>query len=151
MAVTFLGSCASTSLMPIGAVRLADHDDADEQAEVGDAGHQERLGGTGARLRRLPLVPDQQVRAQTHDLPADQQDEEVVGHDDGDHAEQEQDDDQRVRAVARVVLQVGRRVDLHQQADADGEQQHLSGERVEVHRQRDAEQRVALDPDVGAA
>jgi hypothetical protein len=77
----------------VGAVGLAEHDDRHEQSDVGDARDDERLGRAGARLRLLPGMPDQQVRADAHHLPADEQHEQVVGGDDGDHRDQEQHDE----------------------------------------------------------
>ena len=55
--------------------------DADEQADVADAGGEERLQGGVGVLLLLPPVPDQDERAEAHDLPAEQQLERVLGDD----------------------------------------------------------------------
>ena len=65
----------------------------------------------------LPVVADQEVGADAHHLPADQQHEQVVGEDDEQHRGGEQRDERGVRRVARVALEVGGRVDLHGQRD----------------------------------
>ena len=54
----------------------------------------------------LPVVADQEVGADAHDLPADEQHHEVVGEDDQQHRGGEQGDERGVGGVARVALEV---------------------------------------------
>ncbi len=48
-------------------------------------------------------------------------------------------------AVARVVGEVGDRVDLHEQADTGGQQEHDGAQRVDEERHRDTEQLATVD------
>ena len=80
------------------------HDHADEQPDVAGAGGEERLQrGVGVGLL-LPPVPDQHERAQTDELPADEQLQRVVGDDEQQHRRGEQR-----RAPRRSACSGGRR------------------------------------------
>lgn len=74
-----------------------EREQADEEGDVAELGHQEGLDGGGAGLRGLPVVPDQEVRADAHDLPADQQHDQVAGVDDEQHRGGEEGDEGGVR------------------------------------------------------
>ena len=109
-----------------------EREQADQEGDVAELGDQERLEGGGAGLRGLPVVADQEVRADAHDLPADQQHHQVAGVDDEQHRGGEEGDERGVRGVARVVAQIAGRVDLHaggDDADQDGDE---GGEAVDV-------------------
>ena len=93
------------------------HDDPDEEERVAEPGGQEGLERSRAGLGQLAVVADEGVRAQAHDLPADEQDHEVVGDDHQQHGRGEQRDERCVRRVARVAAEVLDRVDLDQQRD----------------------------------
>ena len=67
-----------------------DHDHAEAEAEVADAVDDERLLGRSGRRRLLVPEADEQVAAQADRLPADVQQQEVVGQDQQQHAEHEQ-------------------------------------------------------------
>ncbi len=115
----------------------AQGEQADEERHVAELGDQEGLQGGGAGLGGLPVVADEEVGADAHDFPADQQHDQVAGVDDQEHRGGEQGDEGRVRGVARVVAQVARRVDLHagrDEGDQDGDER---GEAVDVQGQVD--------------
>ncbi len=116
-----------------------EREQADQKGDIAELGDQERLEGGGARLGRLPVVAHEEVRADAHDLPADQEHHQVAGVDDEQHRGGEEGDESRVRGVARVVAQIARRVDLHtgrDEADEDGDQDR---EAVEVQREVDGD------------
>ena len=59
--------------------------DADQEAEVAEPGHQERLLRRGRRLGPLVPVADQQIRAQANELPDDVDREQVVREHESEH------------------------------------------------------------------
>ena len=80
----------------------------------------------------LPVVADEEVRADAHDLPADEQHEQVVGEDHQQHRGGEERHERGVRRVARVALEVRGRVDLHHQRDDRDRDRHDGGQPVEA-------------------
>ena len=50
----------------------------EQEADIAEPGHQERLHCPGPAILALPVVTDQQVRAGAHQFPADQQQEQAV-------------------------------------------------------------------------
>ncbi len=121
----------------IGAGRLAGHEDPEQQPDVAEPRHQERLHRTSTSRLAFPVVRDEEVGAGAHDLPTDEQHEEVVSSDHERHRCREEHDEGRVRRVARVLPHVGHRVDLHEQGDAGDEHQHRDGELVRAQRRHD--------------
>lgn len=107
-------------------------EETDEEGDVAEFGDQEGLDRGGAGLGGLPVVADQEVRADAHDLPADQEHDQVAGVDDEQHRGGEEGDESGVRGVARVVAQVSRRVDLHAGGDDADEYGDEGGEAVDV-------------------
>ena len=97
------GDAARTPLMRERARRDGEHEDAEQEADVAEPGDQEGLDGAASRVRQLPVVADQEVGADAHHLPADQQHEQVVGEDDEQHRGGEQRHERGVRRVARVA------------------------------------------------
>ena len=90
-------------------------------------------------LLLLPPVPDQHERAEAHDLPAEQQLEGVLGHDQVQHAGREQAEEGEVVGEADVALHVLDREDVHEQRDdRDHDEQ---GHRQAVDVGADAERR----------
>src|SRR3954465_7390935 len=64
-----------------GAEADEDQHDAEDETDVADAVHDERLlGGEGRRTLAVP-EPDEQVAAQADQLPGDEDDEEAAGED----------------------------------------------------------------------
>ncbi len=115
----------------------AEHDHPDDEAGVPEPGGQERLERGRPRLRQLTVVTDQDVRAQAHDLPADQQHDEVAGDDDEQHGRREQRHERRVGRVARVAAQVLDRVELHEQRHRTDHDRHDHGQPVQRGREVD--------------
>ena len=113
--------------------RLVDDHEGEEEAQVSDAGGQKRL--LRGPSRRLELVPeaDQEVRAQPHELPADEEQQEVVGKHEGEHGSGEQRQDRVVPALTLVAVHIADRVDLHAaRHERDGHEQD-GRDRVELH------------------
>ena len=77
-----VGAAASTSGIEVVPVAASSRTTAEQHAEVADPGHEEGLDRGGAGRRPLAVVADEQVGAGAHDLPADQEQDEVVGVDD---------------------------------------------------------------------
>lgn len=105
---------------------------ADEEGDVAEFGDQEGLDGGGAGLGGLPVVADQEVRADAHDFPADQQHDQVARVHDEEHRGGEEGDESGVGGVAGVVAQIARRVDLHAGGDDADEYGDEGGEAVDV-------------------
>ena len=104
----------------------------DEQAHVADPDGEERLE-RGPRVGRLlPPVTDQHERAETHDLPAEDQLDHVLGEDHHQHARREQGESGEEVRVAAVAGDVLGGEDLHQQRDERDQQQQHDGEPVDV-------------------
>src|SRR5919201_1395738 len=99
----------------------------------------------------MPLVPeaDQQVRAQAHHRPADDQEDEVVGQDEEQHREDEDVHVGEEAGVARavLVLHVADRVGDDQTAHAGDDEAHEDREVVDQQAEGQLE-RAALDPRV---
>jgi hypothetical protein len=112
---------------PETARRDAQHRDAEQEPDVTDPGHHERLHRRLRRLRQSPVVADQQVGADAHDLPADQQHDQVTGHHHEQHRRGEETDLRRVGRVPLVVVQVGHRVDLHRERHDRDRESHVQG------------------------
>ena len=120
-------------------VLLVDQKQRQDQAEVADPVDDERLlRGVHRHLGRA-VVADEQVAAQAHALPAEEQQHEVVGHHQRRHREDEQRDPGEEAGVARIPLHVAHGVDGDQRADAGDDEEHHAGEVVdrvgEAHRQ----------------
>ena len=108
-----------------------DRGDAERKAEVADAVDEERL--LGRQCRRAAAVPeaDQQVARQADQLPGREQQQEVVGQDQQQHAEHEQVEVGEEAPAARVVGHVADRVDVDEHADRRHHDQQHRGQRVD--------------------
>jgi hypothetical protein len=110
--------------------------DAQDEAEVADTVDQEGLHVREDRRRAGVPEADQQVRHQAHRFPAEEQLQEVVGHDQHQHREGEQRD-VREEAVVTVVLgHVADRVDVHHQRHRSHHAHHHRGQRVDLEADR---------------
>ncbi len=112
---------------------------ADQEGDITELGDEEGLQGGGTGLGRLPVVPDQEVRADAHDLPADQEHHQVAGVDDEQHRGGEEGDQGRVGGVAGVVAEVGRGVELYAGGDEPDEDGDQDREAVQVQGQVDGD------------
>lgn len=104
----------------------------DQEGDVAELGDQEGLEGGCSGLGCLPVVADEEVRADAHDLPADQEHHQVAGVDDQEHRGGEEGDEGRVGGVAGVVAEVGGGVELYAGGDDGDEDGDQNGEAVEV-------------------
>jgi len=105
---------------------------AEREAEIAHAVDEE---GLLARLAgALPVEPeaDQQVRAQPDALPAEEEQEEVVGEDQRVHREHEEVQVGEEPVVAAVAAHVADRVVVRQHADDADDEQHDAGEGVDL-------------------
>ena len=115
------------------AERAARPNSPEDEAGVADAVDDE---GLLARVRgRLAqeVESDQQVAAQPHAFPADEQQQVVVGQHQRQHGEHEQVQVAEEAVVAALVRHVADGVDVDQEADAGDHQQHHRRERIEQH------------------
>ena len=101
-----------------------DQADAEDEAEVADPVDDERLHVGEDRGRPREPEADQQVGDQAHRLPAEEQLQEVVAHDQHEHREREQRDVAEEALVARVVGHVADGVDVHHQRDEGDDGHH---------------------------
>jgi len=118
--------------MPARVQRPEEEEEAEHEAEVADAVHDEGLVA-GRRVVEL-LVPeaDQRPRAEADTLPADEHEEQVVAEDERQHGEGEQVEIREEAPERRVVVHVAGGVEVDQPADAGDHQDHHRGERVDA-------------------
>ena len=112
-----------------GAGMAPQHDDADEQADVTGLGRPEGLHRRTRRFRLLIPEADQQIGAESDQLPADEELHQVRREHQPHHREREE----RLVGVVpseprrRLVAQVSQRVDLDEQRDQRDEHEHHRG------------------------
>ena len=104
---------------------------AEHEAGVADAIDDECLLARVARRLLVEVEADQQVAAQAHAFPADEQQRVVVRQHQHQHEEHEQIQVAEEAVVAVVVGHVAGGVDVDQEADAGDHQDHHGAERVE--------------------
>ena len=120
-------------------------EDAEHEGDVTDAGGDERLDRGVGVLLHLPPMPDQQVGAEPHDLPPDQQLDQVVGDDNGEHRRREDREDDVEPGEPLVGVHVAQRVDVHHQRDRGDDDEHDRGE--PIHEDADLQmERADLEP-----
>jgi hypothetical protein len=124
-------------------------EDPEHERDVTDARGDERLDGGVGVLLLLPPVPDQQVGADAHDLPPDQQLVQVVGHDHIEHGRGEQGQRGEEERVPLVAVHVGRRVDLDQQRDGGDDDEHDRGKPVDERPDLNLEERTPVEIEHG--
>nr|GEU28382.1 hypothetical protein [Tanacetum cinerariifolium] len=106
--------------------------DAEDEAEVAHAVDQERLHVGDDRGRTLVPETDQEVRDQAHRFPAEEQLQEVVGHDQHQHREREQRDVREEAVIAFVFRHVADGVDVHHQRHERHHAHHHRRQRVDL-------------------
>ena len=124
---------------------LDQQEEPDQEAGVTDAVREHRLLAGGAVLFLGPPEADQQVGAQAHALPADEQQEQAVGEDEDQHRGDEEVQVGEVARHVRVVRHVADRVDVDQEAHAGHHQDHHGAQRIEPERDVDV-QLAHMDP-----
>ena len=124
-----------------------DQEHGQRKSEIADAVHDERLvAGVGGEFFE-EVESDQQVAAQPHAFPADEQQQEVRAQHQNQHEEHEQIQVREEAVVAAFVRHVADGVNVDQKADAGDDHQHHGGQPVD--REIDADvQRAGLDPGV---
>jgi hypothetical protein len=119
--------------------REAQREDPEQEADIAQPGDEERLHRRPGVRPILPPVPDQQVGAQAHDLPADVQDDQVARVDDQEHRAGEEGDECRVRRITRLVPHISDRIHLYGQCHDRHQDGHQRREAVHTELQRDGD------------
>ena len=109
-----------------------DHGGADEQPHVAHPDGEEGLQRCARVRLLLPPVTDEHERAETHDLPAENQLDHVLGQDHDEHARREQGQRREEVRIPTITSDVLGREDLHEERDERDEQQQHHGEAVDV-------------------
>ena len=108
-----------------------DEQDAHQEPDVADTGDNKclfsRLTGRG----QLVPEPDQKVGTNSHQLPGHVQQQEAVGHHDGQHRGREHGVNGEVPPKPGIAAHVTQGVDLHQEGDEGHQPQHRYGEGVD--------------------
>ena len=130
------GNCPlRSSRVHVGEAQRAEHghheQHAEDEAGVAHAVHDERLLARVAGRLLVEVEADQQVAAQPHAFPADEQQHVVVRQHQHQHEEDEQVEVAEEAVVAVVVIHVAGGVHVDQEADAGDHQDHDRAERVE--------------------
>ncbi len=110
---------------------LPQQDDADHETDIAGAGGDERLlGGLGGGAL-LPIEADEQERADADQFPADEEQEQVVAHDEHEHGGGEELEEGEEPVVARLTLHVADGEDVHHQGDGGDDAEHEDRHRID--------------------
>ena len=90
----------------VAAERPREEEEAQEKARVADAVHEEGLLSRGGVLGLLVPEADQEIRAEAHSLPADEEEGQVVGKHEDEHRRHEEVQVGEVARVAAVAVHV---------------------------------------------
>jgi hypothetical protein len=132
-------------------------EDGEQEAPVADSVDDEGLHARSRTPVLLEIEADQQVGAETHTFPTDEEDRQVGAqhqHQHREHEEVEVGEVARVRPV-RLVVHVTDRVDVDQEANEGDERHHQRRDRIELEGGRDVDfgeaavedaKRTTLDP-----
>ena len=104
---------------------VAEHQDTNQEEHIGEAGHDECLlrGGDG-RLQRI-VEADEQVGADTHELPEHVHLEDVRGEHQAQHRHREETQERIVALEALLTVHIAERVDMnHQRHRGDDDEHH---------------------------
>jgi hypothetical protein len=119
--------------------RIDDCENADHEGEVADAVRDEglapRVRAAHPRLlveHPVRVEPDEQVRAQAHPFPPDEEQQEVVGQDEDQHHPHEEVEVGEEAREARFVGHVAGRVEMDEEAHPRHDENHHCAERVEL-------------------
>ncbi len=114
-----------------GSENADENEHRDQKTEIADPVDDKcllaRLGRGG------PLEPesDQEVAAQAHALPTDEEDEKIRAENQGEHEENKQVEINKVAHRAPVAVHVPNRVNVNEGADPGDDQRHHRGKRIE--------------------
>ena len=106
--------------------------DADEQTHVAGTHGEERLQRRAAVRAVFPPVTDEHERAETHDLPAQEEEDHVFCDDHRHHSGREQRQGREKVGVSTIAAQILERVHLHERGDEGDDEEHHHGETVDV-------------------
>ena len=109
--------------------------DADQEAEVSEAGDDEGFLGGGHGLGFGVVEADQQVGGYSHQFPEDVHLEDVGGHDESQHGEAEEGEEGVVALESFFPVHVSQAVDVYHQGYGGDDDEHHDGDGV----QQDAE------------
>ena len=133
-----IGSRGREHLAEVERAEEGEHsEDAQDEAEVPDAVHDERLLAGVRRELLVVVVPDQEVGAESHALPAHEHHQEVRREHERQHREHEQVQVREVAAVAGLVPHIAHRIDVDQEPDERDEADHQRGEGIQPERRVD--------------
>ena len=118
---------------------VAVDEDADEEAQVGEARHDESLLRRGHGLRLRVVEADQQVGAHAHQLPEEVHLEDVGGNHQPHHTHREEREEGIVALEAPFALHVAQRVDVDHQRDRGDHHEHHHRDRIEQDAQVDVQ------------
>jgi hypothetical protein len=119
--------------------RLPEEYDPGEQRQPAPAGDQQRLQRRRPRRRALVVEADEQVRAETRQLPEDEQQEQVVGKHEPQHRGHKQQGEGLEATAVRTSRQVAIGVHEHERPDARDEQGEQQAQAVQGERQIEAQ------------
>ena len=111
---------------------VADGEQADEHAEVADAGDEERLLAGGGCRRAGEVEGDEEVGAEPHEFPPGVHHQEVAGEDQEEHREDEQVEVGEEPALVLVVGHVADGVPVDEHPDAGDDQDHHHGQGIDA-------------------
>jgi hypothetical protein len=115
----------------VGTARFTQQQDTRKQGQTAAAGDEQRLQGGRAGRCTLVIESDQQIGADTGELPEDEERKQAVGERDAEHRTHE---DQQVRvepSPSGIIAEVGARIDQDQCAHSGDEQRKETSETVE--------------------
>src|SRR2546428_1303353 len=125
-----------------------DNKDGNEEEDVSDAVNEDRLLRGSRRFRLVVPKSDQQIRAEAHDLPENQELQEVVCGYSAEHRRREQTHLGVVARLALLLVHVSERIDKNQETEERHEDKHEGAQVVDQNRDPDLVPRDARKPDV---
>ena len=128
--------------VPVERPRVLDQEEhRAEEAEVADPVGDERLLARRGVERILVPEADEQVRAEPHALPADEEERQVVREDQDEHREDEEVQVTEEARVPVVVRHVRRGVEVDEEADAGDDEHHHAAQLVDAELDVDGDRR----------
>ena len=115
----------------IGACIVTIHQDTDEEAQVGEARHDERFLRSGDGGRFGIIESDEQIGRYTHQLPEEVHLEDVRGYHQAQHGHGEERQKGIVALETPLTLHVAEGVDVYHQADGRDDDEHHYRDGVE--------------------
>src|SRR5581483_1502381 len=117
----------------------------ERKSEVADSVYDERfVAGIGGKLLEK-IEPDQQVTAEPHTFPSNEQQQEVLREHQNQHEEHEEVQVGEEAVISALVRHVADRIDVDQQSDSGYHHEHHGGQPVDGKINADV-QIAALDP-----